>query len=396
MGLHRDGETYGMNPLETHVRRLIWQQVCFLDIRTCEAQGPRPAIRRDEYDTKLPLNVDDVNLHTTGPPPKPSDRWTNVTCSLIRFEINEMMRTIWVDRPRIERRKITLTAVLSKIETFKSEMAAKYDHMMDDRIPVQKCAKTVKALLIARLYIMVLHRYHNSVVSPMPDRLRNIMLAAGTANLEAGISLETIPEFRDWTWYLGAMQQYHAAFLLLMEVYVYPQRKEAPRIWKCLDFIFECDPAQSPHAKGLKILSELQQKTAIYQNMRGMRAPVQMDKHMVQRPPRVKEEVPAGNMGPVYGQASTGGANAGLPITQHLPIPIAASSMSIGRAPLPDVVFAGVSNGEALWALPSQRSPETESSDTLSAAGPGFPPTTNPAPDDLMADIDWVCILCSM
>lgn len=48
MGLHRDGQTYGMNPLETHVRRLIWYQLCFLDIRTCEAQGPRPTIRRDE------------------------------------------------------------------------------------------------------------------------------------------------------------------------------------------------------------------------------------------------------------------------------------------------------------------------------------------------------------
>jgi len=101
----------GMNPLETHIRRLVWHQLCFLDIRTCEAQGPRPTIRRDEFDTKLPINVDDNEIHASGKPPASVDRWTDSTFCLIRFEINEMMRTIWVDRPRIERRKISLTAV---------------------------------------------------------------------------------------------------------------------------------------------------------------------------------------------------------------------------------------------------------------------------------------------
>jgi hypothetical protein len=396
MGLHRDGEFYGMNPLETHIRRLIWHQLCFLDLRTCEAQGPRPTIRRDEFDTKLPLNVDDMDLHATGSAPAPADRWTDVTFSLIRFEVNEMMRTIWVDRPRIERRKISLTAVLSKIETFKSNMAAKYDHMMDDRIPVQKCAKNIKAMLLGRLYIMVLHRYHNSVVSPMPDRLRNMMLAAGTTNLETAVVVETLPELQNWKWYLGAMQQYHTAFLLLMELYIYPQRKETDRIWACLDYIFECDPNENRRAKALRVLSELQQKTAIYQSMRGMRAPVQMDKHLGQRPPRVKSDQSTGSKGLLYGSPSpSGGENLETPKIQTLPIPIAGST-SIGKAPLPDVVFAGVSNGESLWALPTQRSPEN--SDTLSPGQEPITPMMNQgAEDDLMADIDWAStrsVLC--
>jgi len=386
-----------MNPLETHIRRLIWHQLCFLDLRTCEAQGPRPTIRRDEFDTKLPLNVDDVDLHAAGSPPAPAERWTDITFSLIRFEINEMMRTIWIDRPRIERRKISLTAVLSKIETFKSNMAARYDHMMDDRIPLQKWAKNIKTMLLARLYVMVLHRYHNSVVSPMPDRLRNIMLVAGTTNLETAVILETMPELRNWNWYLGAMQQYHTAFLLLMEVYIYPQRKEADRIWACLDYIFECDPNENRRAKGLRVLSELQQKTAIYQSMRGMRAPVQMDKHLGQRPPRVKSDSKTGSKGLLYGQSPSpsGGENLESPELQMLPIPMGSSS--IGRVPLPDVVFAGVSNGESLWALPTQRSPEN--SDTLSPEQDPIAPVMNQeSDDDLMADIDWVntrSILCN-
>ncbi len=168
-GAHRDGEAYGMNPLETHVRRLVWHQLCFLDIRTCESQGPRPAIRRDDFDTKFPLNIDDIDLHATGKRPVSADRFCDSTISLMRFEVIEMFRTIWVDRPRIEQRTISLTTVLGKIEKFRTHLS-KYDKYLDDRIPLQKYAKIVKALLLSKLHIMVLHRYHNSVSAPMPDR----------------------------------------------------------------------------------------------------------------------------------------------------------------------------------------------------------------------------------
>lgn len=394
MGLHRDGETYGMNPLETHIRRLVWHQLCFLDIRTCEAQGPRPTVRRDEFDTKLPLNVDDIEINASGKLPASADRWTDSTFSLIRFEVNEMMRTIWVDRPRIERRKISLTAVLSKIETFRNNMAARYDHLMDERIPVQKCAKVVKALLLSRLHIMVLHRYHNSVVAPMPDRLRNIMLASGTTLLETAVALETLPELKPWSWYAGAFQQYHAAFLLLMEVYVYPQRKEADRIWACLDWIFECNPEDPRRVKGRKILSELQQKTAVYQSMRGMRAPVQMEKHVGQREPRVSDS--SKNTVQSHGlHYMTSPREEKLPAPTNAPLVYGPGGImgvpgpSVGRVPLvQSVVFAGSANGESLWALPSSQSPEASSD---SASGSGQPPlAVPPGTDDLMADIDWV------
>ena len=383
MGLHRDGETYGMNPLETHVRRLIWHQLCFLDIRTCEAQGPKPQIRRDDFDTKLPLNVDDNDLHASGKPPVSADRWTDATFSIIRFEVNEMMRTVWIDRPRIERRKISLTAVLSKIETFRTNMAAKYDHLVDDRIPLQKCAKIVKALLLTRLHIMVLHRYHNSVVSPMPDRLRKIMTASGTTLLETAVALETLPEVRNWAWYAGAYQQYHAAFLLLMEVYVYPNLKEADRIWACLDWIYECDPSEHRAIKARRILSELQRKTAVYQSMRGMRAPVVMEKHLGLRPPRIADVQDSKEKDRPLKFMSRSPDPAHPLETTHLEVP------SVGKVPVQDMVFAGVSNGESLWAMPNHQSPDA-SSDSNSVVGQHPVPGGPGGADELMADIDWV------
>ena len=387
MGLHRDGETYGMNPLETHVRRLIWHQLCFLDIRTCEAQGPKPQIRRDDFDTKLPLNVDDNDLHASGNPPVGADRWTDATFSLIRFEINEMMRTIWIDRPRIERRKISLTAVLSKIETFRTNMARKYDHLMDDRRPLQKCAKIVKALLLSRLHVMILHRYHNSVVQPMPDRLRKIMTASGTTTLETAVALETLPELRNWAWYAGAYQQFHAAFLLLMEVYVYPNLKEADRIWACLDWIYECDPSEQRAIKARSVLSELQRKTAVYQSMRGMRAPVVMEKHLGQRPPRISHVQESKERSLKFMSRSPEPAKAVESFAKESEAP----AQAVGKMPLQDMVYAGVSNGESLWAMPNHQSPEA-SSDSNSVVGQPRLPVPGSGVDELMADIDWVRI----
>jgi hypothetical protein len=72
---------------------------------------------------------------------------------------------------------------------------------------------------------MVLHRYHISVVSPMPDRLRDIMLAAGITSLETAVALDTLPELRNWAWYSGALQQYHTACmtgLLCLPLYSLP------------------------------------------------------------------------------------------------------------------------------------------------------------------------------
>jgi len=59
---------------------------------------------------------------------------------------------------------------------------------------------------------------------------------------------------------------------------------------------------------------------------------------------------------------------------------------TIGRAP---VHFAGVTNGESLWALPTQESPEA-SSDSNSVLGQSSVSISGSGTDDLMADIDWV------
>ncbi|KAK3943605.1 putative transcriptional regulatory protein-like protein 12 [Diplogelasinospora grovesii] len=282
MGLHRDGEAYGLNPLEAHVRRLIWHQLCFLDIRTCEAQGPRPAIRRDDYDTKLPLNCEEDELTAaetaTSPVELETQRWTSTLLPLVRFEINEMMRVIWSDRRKLASRKTNLTAVLKKIADFRRSMHEKYNRFLDERIPICRYSKLVMDLLLYRLHAMVLHPYHANTANPMPERLNNVLIMSGVMIIEIAIRLETDPAFRDWAWYLGAYQQYQIALLLATEIFYRPQHPRADRIWACLDYVFHLDQNVPREQRVFVILNEIMHKTGAYMGMRKMRAPTTISK----------------------------------------------------------------------------------------------------------------------
>jgi hypothetical protein len=109
----------------------------------------------------------------------------------------------------------------------------------------------------------------------MPQRLRLMLVAAGTTVLESAIALETTPSLASWAWYGGALQQWHIAFLLLTDVHFYapPRGEDTDRVWKCLDYVFETDPRESQEAKSRKILAELTVRTGVYTRMRRMRVP---------------------------------------------------------------------------------------------------------------------------
>ncbi|KAF2969486.1 hypothetical protein GQX73_g4079 [Xylaria multiplex] len=379
MGLHRDGETYGLTPLETHVRRLVWHQLCFLDIRTCEAQGPKPVIRREDYDTKLPVNCNEEELTATvgALPPEPSDAWTTNTLSLIRFEINEMMRAVWVDRRRLETRRTTLTAVLTKIENFRRRMTEKYDPLLNVSLPQQRYAKCIMYLLTYRLHIMVLHPYYANASHPMPPRLSHLLITSGIMVIELAIQLETNQAFHDWAWYLGAYFQFQIAILLATEVYFRPQSREADRIWSCLDYVFGLDRKVPTETKCTQLLSEISSRTAVYMHKRKMRGPSTTARATVSANAVAGTTSPSPPGPPQHQACQKQQQQQQQPLHQqqqqhHYPGPgqnFAPPQIPAAVPSQPQMVFAGVSDGQVLWSLPpSAGSPHGSDSSSLAAA----------------------------
>ena len=295
MGLHRDpDDIYGLTAVECHVRRIVWFQLCFLDFRTCEGQGPRPGIKREDYDTRFPLNINDSDL--LGMKPREAkDKFTDITVSRIRFECTEMQRVIWQDRIRIERKKISMTHVLSKVESFRKAMEAKYAHIFDLSVPIQKYAKLVMTLMIQRMYVMILHRYVNNAANRVPERLSNLTVVSGLQSVEAAIAMETLPELSKWNWYGGAYQQWHIAFLLLTLIDHASETGYGERIWKVIDYVFEPDQSWSATTKTRTIVTAIRDRTTVYRDLRRIRIPASMklglDAHAV-RWDRSQDESP--------------------------------------------------------------------------------------------------------
>ncbi|KAK7509007.1 fungal-specific transcription factor domain-containing protein [Phyllosticta citriasiana] len=285
MGLHRDGAQYGLSAVETHVRRLVWYQLCFLDIRVCDSCGPRPQIREDDFDTKFPLNVDDMDFETKNPPWQDKDCFTDMTIARMRFECTEMARLIWFERPRIEKKQTTLTAVLAKCQNFRIAMEKRYGPMLDPKNPLHYMWQLVYNILSLKLHIMLLFRYASNMHRIMPERLRQTMLGSGTLLLENAIVLDTTPNLKTWIWYAGTHQQWHTALLMLAEMYAKEQDPSyEERVWRCLDYAFDLPPNISIVEKAKFVLGGLRDRTLVLQNLRKLHAPTAMDQPIGPRP----------------------------------------------------------------------------------------------------------------
>lgn len=251
-GLHRDPEEYGMNPIETHARRTLWYQFCFLDLRTSESHGPRQAIRREHFSTKFPLLVDDADLlQPNSHSLNDKSGLTDMTFTRLRFECIELIRILNADRPRLSKGTISLTHVLRKVEAFRRATYDKYGPAIyvPNQRPIQRAAHLMLSIFLCRGYVSVLHPYVQDAKIRAPERLRKAALSSAIQLVEDAIELDTATDLQPWRWYTGTYQQYHAALFILVDVIMHPKCEEADRIWKCLDYVFEI-PTCLPSSHG--------------------------------------------------------------------------------------------------------------------------------------------------
>jgi hypothetical protein len=221
----------------------------------------------------------------------------------------------------------------------------------------------------------------------MPDRLRQVLIEAGLSQMENAIALETTPSLAPWSWYKGAFNQYHSALLLMVEVYAYPMRKDAPRIWKCLDYIFDIPPHLSPKQKAELVITDLRDRMEIFHQMRRVRATTQMEA-------RVSSLGSASSMREKGVDVSSHQYSSQQGPPQQIPLVDSFGQMnqqSILTAPtapplIPQAQFQPQSALQTDISTPSD-----SRQNSVTSGQPPLPPGSNgPGSDVLMDDIDWV------
>lgn len=95
LGLHRDGEHFGLDPFSCEMRRRLWWHINILDIRAAEDHGTDLRTSASQFDTRLPANINDEDMWPgmkEAPTPHPGT--TEMTFCLVRFESSWMMRKL--------------------------------------------------------------------------------------------------------------------------------------------------------------------------------------------------------------------------------------------------------------------------------------------------------------
>lgn len=137
-----------------------------MDVRTAEDHGCDPSITTISYDTQMPLNINDEDLSEdpNAPPPVPRPGFTEMTFSLMRFEVLDCFGFLFRSDPGASKsteaysRKITLQEKEEKIENTKRRINEKYlAGIGDDPQPLQRVAFVVSKLMMGKALLSLYH-----------------------------------------------------------------------------------------------------------------------------------------------------------------------------------------------------------------------------------------------
>ena len=90
MGLHRDGEQFNLPPFEIEIRRRLWTSLLCMDFVYSIQIGLPSMIRNSDFDTKLPLNLNDDDLSEDlkqMPKPRPYETKTDISYLIFKVRL---------------------------------------------------------------------------------------------------------------------------------------------------------------------------------------------------------------------------------------------------------------------------------------------------------------------
>nr|OQO13184.1 hypothetical protein B0A51_17700 [Rachicladosporium sp. CCFEE 5018] len=226
IGIHRDGMHFGLKPFEIEMRRRLWWQVCILDTRASEDHGCDPTITEQSFDTKMPLNVNDVDI-TPDMAELPAEKLgcTDMTFCLIRFEVANTFRRINYVPPGPPRacqemfQGVTLEEKEKWITDCHNRLEDRYLAHCDMNVPLYWVTATVARLMMSKMWLMVYHPFQRQDGgASLSAETKEKLFITSLENIEYSLLLETESRTMKWGWLFKTYMQWHALAFILSEL----------------------------------------------------------------------------------------------------------------------------------------------------------------------------------
>ncbi|KAL9600820.1 MAG: hypothetical protein Q9219_002958 [cf. Caloplaca sp. 3 TL-2023] len=246
LGLHRDGEQFGISPLETEMRRRLWWTLIHLDLRASEDHGTDPTILDQTFDTRFPLNIndEDINSSMTEPPPE-HEGSTEMTFDLIRFTVSTTARRLSYTPPGRSKcpDKANVFSLDHKerlIEELHQHIEKKYLRHCDMNLPIHWVTGTVLRLVLAKMWLIVHHPLQREDFGnqELSQETKDRLFRTSVDIIQWSNVLEMEPSTKKWGWLFRTYVQWHAVAFVLSQLCVRTKGLEVDRAWQVINDIF--------------------------------------------------------------------------------------------------------------------------------------------------------------
>jgi hypothetical protein len=246
MGCHIDPERFALGPIEREERRRAWAGLKMLYTTHNNLYGSSsPGLTT--MSTKLPLDVNDVDLLTGTAPETATPRPTQMTYLLLQYRLHDVSsmicESLFSFPPRYTAAQLE-AEILSVHETCEKRYQLEQG---SEPLPVHHLANLnilysyIHQLLLL-LFRPALCRYLQGEITNETCAARAKCLASAKTSLSIHQTLHESPQFASYKWYnsnQGSFHAFHAAVILCVML-MYPENQyEAADIkenlWKSLD-----------------------------------------------------------------------------------------------------------------------------------------------------------------
>ena len=244
LGLHRDGTLFSLPPFETEMRRRLWWQICLLDGRAGESTGVENSVLTQQFDTKLPLNINDSDLDPKmSDPPVEHNGVTDMIFSLLRYEVGYGLRSLHGGpSPHSVWHKLGSNCLSSEeklkfIDEFEARLQDKYLKHCNPEAPLDFVSITVARSIICRMRLFMQQPRQVSGDAKVGKDYAEKKFQLSIEILENAHVLLSSESTQKWRWNFQTFIPWHALSHILSELCIRTKGQAVDRAWAAVNAV---------------------------------------------------------------------------------------------------------------------------------------------------------------
>ncbi|ORY65262.1 fungal-specific transcription factor domain-containing protein [Pseudomassariella vexata] len=242
MGLHRDGAQFNLSPFEVEERRRLWWTLAGFDRRIGEMTGSTITAISNGGDCKLPLNINDADLHLNAKdPPTSHMAATEMMFALTRLEFSkapgsDKMRSMTTQGNNLQ----TVTNLADHrldtyLEGFSSHLEETYLKYCDPKVPIHYFNLMMTRAMVCKLKIMSgFFRVALTTPSPLPAQESEALFIEAIKMIEYDTMIQANESLKGFLWYTLMHFPFPAYICLITDLRTRTTGELCERAWQTI------------------------------------------------------------------------------------------------------------------------------------------------------------------